>query len=165
MTGEADDMPDEATIARFWRRVAKGADDECWPWMGTKISQGYGSFSTNGKKVRAHRFSLSLSLGRPIRDGMFALHSCDNRPCVNPRHLREGTHIENMDDAAKRNRFHRWDGSRRCARNYNAKLNEGQVREIRKLGHLGRKQVARMYGVSKSTVVAIMTNYGWKNLT
>lgn len=38
-------------------------------------------------------------------DGRFALHSCDNPPCVNPAHLRWGSHADNMTDAADRGRI------------------------------------------------------------
>jgi len=52
---------------------------------------------------RINRLALERKLGRPIRPGLFSLHSCDNAICVNPDHLREGTQKENQQDRAQRN--------------------------------------------------------------
>ena len=93
---------------RFWRYVDRRSPDECWPWMAGRTSSdgnGYGvsyAFSRGagkrGRENHAHRIALSLNLGRPITPGAHVLHSCDNKWCCNPAHLREGTHAENMRD-------------------------------------------------------------------
>ena len=67
---------------------------------------GYGRFCIGSEQhahVRAHRFSWELANG-PIPDGLNALHSCDNRPCVNPEHLFLGTHGDNVKDKVAKGR-------------------------------------------------------------
>ena len=48
-----------------------------------------------------HRLTLERKLGRPIKD--CALHICDNKRCVNPNHLYEGTYKDNSRDRGLRN--------------------------------------------------------------
>jgi HNH endonuclease len=80
----------------------------CWPWLGARNADGYGiirgEFEADGSQplLLAHRVALSLALGRPLGDGMNALHRCDYPPCVRPRHLREGTQQENVDEMMER---------------------------------------------------------------
>lgn len=86
---------------RFWSKVTK--TDGCWVWAASRGRQGYGHFDLDGKIEKAHRVAYQLVLG-PIPDGAFILHSCDNPPCVNPAHLRVGTHVDNMRDMVERQR-------------------------------------------------------------
>src|ERR1019366_8881857 len=72
-----------------------GNSVDCQIWQGPVGSDGYGTFSHNGKRYRAHRVSLMAKLGRDIFPGMHAMHSCDVRLCVNPKHLSEGTASDN----------------------------------------------------------------------
>lgn len=89
----------------FWDKVDKsGGVDSCWVWTGALNANGYGSAYIDGKRVIASRHALSLKLGRAIRPGFFACHTCDNPPCVNPAHLWEGTQSENMRDCSAKNR-------------------------------------------------------------
>lgn len=76
---------------RFWAKVRKG--DGCWEWLGTK-RHGHGHFYYKGKMRRAHRVSLELA-GRPAPDDMHVDHTCRNRSCVNPDHLRVVTPGQN----------------------------------------------------------------------
>lgn len=76
----------------------------CWDWRGHSFTNGYGSIKVFGKITLAHRFSFELHKG-PVPEGMDILHSCDNKLCVNPDHLRAGTHAENMREAAERGRI------------------------------------------------------------
>lgn len=98
----------EEHIAKFWSKVRIGDPEECWEWQGsTSSTGGYGSFWHPGLKkvIRASRYSLILKLGRPLMDGEWALHKCDNPPCVNPSHLYGGTRSQNVQDALERGQW------------------------------------------------------------
>jgi len=90
----------EKQVERFWGYVLKGKPNECWPWNRSITPKGYGKFSLWPKGwVGAHRVALFTKIG-PY-DG-WALHSCDNPICCNPKHLYLGDHQRNMSDARTR---------------------------------------------------------------
>ena len=74
----------------------------CWDWTGARYPTGYGNVTASSAGNYAHRLSFMLANKRSIAPGMFILHSCDRRSCVNPAHLREGTNQENVDDREER---------------------------------------------------------------
>lgn len=87
---------------RFFNFVRIGGADECWPWEGCRQRQGYGNLAGGASKL-AHRVSYELHKGQ-IPTGMMVLHSCDNPPCVNPKHLSVGTAIDNIADMVAKRR-------------------------------------------------------------
>jgi hypothetical protein len=86
----------------FWDKVDIKGPEECWPWKEAVFTNGYGRFKRNYQSLRAHRVALEDSKGPPMHKSLLALHSCHNRLCCNPRHLRWGTHEENMEDRRAR---------------------------------------------------------------
>lgn len=99
--GERDARPFEE---RFWDKVAKRGPGECWLWTGSFFQTGYGQVCRDGKNFPAHRIAWELANGESLGN-RWCLHSCDNRPCVNPAHLRPGDASDNMADASERCRF------------------------------------------------------------
>lgn len=91
-------------IDRFWSKVTIGDLNDCWEWQGAKIHNGYGSMGRpGGGQIRAHRFSALLHFG-PFDRRLWVLHHCDNRACVNPRHLYLGDVVDNSRDVVVRKR-------------------------------------------------------------
>lgn len=90
---------------RFWARVAVGSHDECWLWQGPLLASGYGAIGTGtGSEIQStHRVSYELTYG-PISAGLFVLHRCDVRACVNPAHLFLGTAQDNVSDMIAKGR-------------------------------------------------------------
>ena len=93
---------------RFWEKVNKETANGCWEWSSAVRGNGYGAFFTHllgeGRKCHgAHRYSWMMVNG-PIPEGLWVLHKCDNRICVNPDHLFLGDRTDNMRDCAKKKR-------------------------------------------------------------
>ena len=135
---------------RFNRYFVKGSPDECWEWVGCKNNKGYGVIKVGSKVVLAHRLALEFHLGRPIIEGMFVLHSCDNPACVNPLHQREGTQQENVDDMILRLR-----GSRQ-------KLTWDQIADIRSRVSQTQSSIAKEFGIGQTQISKIRNNKRWK---
>lgn len=94
----------EAPFLRFLKSYSVDDQTGCWIWQGHIGSVGYGALKAFGQMRDAHRFSFELYKG-PIAEGLCILHSCDNKKCVNPDHLKAGTHKENIKDALDRGRI------------------------------------------------------------
>ena len=82
--------------ARFWSKVQKGTEEECWEWLAGIDKYSYGCFTIShlaGRRleVGAHCVSYWLYKG-PIPKGLELDHLCRNPLCVNPIHLEAVTH-------------------------------------------------------------------------
>jgi hypothetical protein len=89
------------TPEEFWKRVTK-LDDGCWRYNQTRQGH-YGATMVHGRHQAAHRWAYELTHG-PIPDGLLVLHNCNHTYCVNPEHLRLGTHKDNTADILKAGR-------------------------------------------------------------
>lgn len=151
---------------RFWQKVDRRGDDECWPWVGATDNRGYGAIKGAGQRrpEKAHRVSWQLANG-PIPIGLWVLHRCDNPPCVNPAHLFLGTAADNSHDAVAKGR--QKPSGLRGSDHGNAKLQEAQVREIVARTKNGESQrtLAQAYGVSSKTIHNIQHGQAWAHIS
>src|SRR6266566_4632547 len=87
----------------FWRRFLSNIDvrgkDECHPYLGYNRRDGYGYY--NGRL--AHRLIYLYIYGK-LSKRKLVCHDCDNPPCCNPRHLFEGTYLDNNRDMISKGR-------------------------------------------------------------
>lgn len=82
---------------------------------------------------------------------MCVLHSCDNKRCVNPYHLRLGTQADNVADAMERFSY---------ITGRTSKFSEDEVQLMRKLYGSGIPQwrIAEMYKVSGGYVSRLIND-------
>lgn len=79
----------------FWRRVDRRGPEECWTWLGSTSTVGYGRLTHEKTLHMAHRLSYELQVG-PIADGLVIDHLCRTTNCVNPAHLEPVTTRTNV---------------------------------------------------------------------
>jgi DNA-binding transcriptional regulator YiaG len=150
---------------RFWRRVERRGPSECWPWTGAALSSGYGSFQPGGHRtpsVGAHRFSYAMHYG-DIPSGMFVMHACDNKRCVNPAHLSLGTPKHNTADMIAKGRHARM--APVGTDNGKAKLDADGVRFIRANPQMSNAKLAAVLGVGASTIQGVRSGRTWAHVT
>lgn len=155
---------------RFRSHVKKGSVPvhmphlgECLLWTGHVNTRGYGVIGKGGRNsgvMAAHTAAFVLEHGRYPYP--FCLHRCDNRACVNPSHLFEGTKDDNTQDmmAKGRGRFRVLHGSQ----NPIAKLDESKVLEIL-LAKDTNAACANRYGVCESAIRQIRARITWKHVS
>jgi hypothetical protein len=86
----------------------EGLEDACWLWSGSSRSNGrYGIYHLSGRPEEAHVCSYLIFRG-DIPTGMLVHHTCQNKLCVNPKHLELTTNKEHPDNIAtiRRNQTH-----------------------------------------------------------
>jgi hypothetical protein len=144
--------------------VKVGASDKCWEWQGWRNHHGYGVvyYRLKGTRLRilTHRLSYAFTHSVDLSEGTLVLHSCDNRSCVNPAHLRVGSQKDNGKDMVDRGR------STRGELNPHAKLKEKDILRIRRLRVKGftYDAIAAEYGYTKGTVGSIVRGDTWSHV-
>lgn len=143
---------------RFWEKVNRGDETECWEWKAAKTDKGYGRFWLNGNQ-HAHRVAYELEVGE-LGD-QYALHKCDNPACVNPNHLYAGDHSDNITDAHERGQLD-FEGDN----NPNSSLTGELVKEIKEKLDEGvvQTELANEYGVCQRTISNIKNGNTWSHV-
>jgi hypothetical protein len=91
----ANDIPDLTIkdierFSRFFVIQEKG----CWTWQGF-LCNGYGRFRIGKLWLKPHRIMYKLATGK-LDNTLWIDHLCRNGACVNPSHLEQVSHKENV---------------------------------------------------------------------
>lgn len=121
--------------------------ETCWFWSGQKTHNGYGQFVyREGKNIKctmAHRAIYQTFIG-PINPGLTLDHLCENKSCVNPKHLEPVTIGENIRRAPRsisktcmyghlykeQSAYYKSKGARRCHVCHAAKAAERRIASL-----------------------------------
>lgn len=150
---------------------------ECLEWTGRLNPMGYGIFKLRSSETKGltyvtpKRSNISLSTHRvaykiwvgDIPKGLYVLHRCDNRLCIEPSHMYLGTHQDNMNDMMKKNRQNKRPGALHHMTNFTEK----EIIEIRRLWKEGLETqtgLSRKYKVGLSTIHNIVRRKTWAHI-
>jgi hypothetical protein len=158
---------------------------------------GYGRLIHQRVSYRVHRLSYEWAYG-PLAPGLLACHKCDVRHCIRPSHLFAGTTSDNVKDmwakgrGVQVSRFPTGDahhfrrnpesiprGDRHGSKTkperiprgtaiHTAKLNDDQVREIRRMytaGEANQKALALRFGIAQKNISALIRRETWKHVS
>lgn len=135
-------MAKKFTVEQFWKRIKIKDVNECWDWLSSLDTSGYGQLTISYQNQRAHRIAWEITHGEIPKDKM-VLHKCNNKKCCNPNHLYIGDHANNMTDLAS---------THRQGISTGGKLYSGEIYLIRKLKILKRDGTNKSYKFSASFV-------------
>jgi hypothetical protein len=146
-----------ALITLFWSKVRKlPGRNACWEWTG-QLSDGYGHLTipveSGFRNIAAHRLSWIIAYG-PIDPGKIIRHKvCDNKACIRPTHLRDGTHKDNVNDKVAKHR-------------QGVRLNCFKVRYARQLRTAGVSitKIAKRIGVTPAAARRAITGETWRTV-
>ena len=133
-------------------------ENNCWICTSHKpTGSGYPVITINGKQYSIHRYMYEMYKHAITKDVI--RHICDNPLCINPEHLIEGTHNDNVQDRVARNR------SAVGINNGRSKLTEKEVLIIFNDNITPKVQLAKKYKIDPKVIRDIKQKKKWKHIT
>ena len=135
---------------------------DCWvSYLLKPATQNYYQINFEGKLFRLHRLVLANKLNKKYEEINIARHVCNNKSCINPTHLEEGTVRDNSLDFRQYSK--------------NSKLDSEKVKDIKtalkletfkEKGSRGKfdKFWAEKFGVSPNTINNVRLGSTWKDI-
>jgi predicted XRE-type DNA-binding protein len=120
------------------------------------------SIDNKKKTTPLHRIVYEFYNGKiPKNRKVMVRHTCDNKMCINPKHLLLGTHQDNVNDAKKNRKILRGE------QKPNSKLTAKKVleiRELKKYKKITEKEIAKIFNISRGCVSSILRGKSWYHL-
>lgn len=132
-------------------------DNACIEWPFSLTPLGYGCINYKGRTTSPHRLMCVWANGPKPRARMEVAHSCGNRRCINPLHLRWATREDNQAERVIHGT------SNRGERQWMSKLTREGVHEIRRLsvGGMSSYQIAAQFNVHSRTIRDAIARRTW----
>jgi hypothetical protein len=131
---------------KFLHNIRFDDKNKCWLWLGGVNGVGYAFLNPSiDRQYYAHHFSFRLFY-EYNPDG-YILHKCDNKLCVNPHHLYEGTA---QDNARDRERNGNWDGPK-----FSFDIAE-EMRTAYSWGRYSYRDLANIYNTTVTSIYRII---------
>lgn len=144
----------DSLLDRLMSHVQMDPNTGCWLCDLSHTGHGHTAIRAGSRMVLSHRLMWEAHNG-PIPSGKIVLHKCDTPACVNPDHLRAGTHADNMRDMAERGRCNV----------KSAKLTPQHVRTIRReYGQKSSVELGRAFGVHGGTIMDVVRGNYWRHV-
>lgn len=153
------------------KRTRKIGGRHCRFWQRRVMDGGYGETRFEGHFWLAHRLSYTVFADAVLENQVN--HQCDNRACVEPAHLRQGTQYSNIRECIDRSRVSKGQEHSAVCRSPKGtdhgcvKMTEAQVRSIRREyaeGGITQKDLGAKYNISQPQVSSIVIRKTWKHI-
>lgn len=158
---------EKRVLKRSLKRTKK--EGACLVYSGCKGETGYSRIFFYGVCRGGGRVTLICYSKKWPKPEIQACHTCDNRACINPKHLWWGTIKQNSQDMAKkgRNWLQKNPEARQGELHPLCRLSKEDVLYIRKLystKFFYQRFLGEIFGISQTHVHQIVTKTRWRHI-